>query len=105
VVQLWDPARGVEVRRFPATPGDAFCLAFAPDSATLAVGRGPQVELWELPNGKLRRTLSGHTNSIASLAFSTDGKLLVSGSHDHSVRLWQTSEWQEKAILIGHEGV
>jgi WD40 repeat protein/serine/threonine protein kinase len=105
VVQLWDPVRGVELRRFPAATGEACCLAFAPDSATLAVGRGPQVELWEVAGGKLRRTLTGHTNTVASLAFSTDGKLLASGARDHSVRLWETAGWQQKAVLIGHESV
>jgi WD40 repeat protein len=103
VVQLWDPVRGVEQRRFPAAPGDARCLAFAPNSATLAVGRGPQVELWDVAGGKLRRTLTGHTNTVASLAFSTDGKLLASGARDHSVRLWETAQWQPKAVLVGHE--
>jgi len=37
---------------------------------------------------KLRRTLSGHTDEIRAVAISPDGKTLVSGSYDKSIKLW-----------------
>lgn len=37
---------------------------------------------------RLIRTLTGHRDWVTSLAMSQDGKLLVSGSSDHTVRLW-----------------
>ncbi len=33
-------------------------------------------------------TLSGHSDHINSVAFKADGKVLVSGSEDHSIKLW-----------------
>jgi WD40 repeat protein len=34
------------------------------------------------------QTLEGHLNPVSSVAFSPDGKQIVSGSHDQMVRLW-----------------
>ena len=31
---------------------------------------------------------SGHGDSVSSVAFSRDGKTIVSGSHDKSVKIW-----------------
>jgi WD40 repeat protein len=46
-------------------------------------------------------TLKGHTNAVASVAFSPDGHTLASGSHDGTVRLWNTSTGVEIATLQG----
>ena len=45
---------------------------------------------------------SGHSAWINSLAFSKDGRLLVSGSFDHSVKLWDVSSGKELHTLSGH---
>jgi WD40 repeat protein len=34
------------------------------------------------------QTLSGHTDTVTSVVFSSDGQTLVSGSWDDTVRLW-----------------
>jgi hypothetical protein len=40
--------------------------------------------------------LPGHTSYIWSLAFSPEGKTLVSGSGDSTVRLWDTEPLRER---------
>lgn len=49
-------------------------------------------------------TLSGHTGTINSLAFSRDGKRLVTASSDGTARVWDTSTGQSVAELRGHVG-
>ena len=37
------------------------------------------------------RDLPGHTDTVSSVAFSPDGTQILSGSHDHTLRLWDIS--------------
>ncbi|KAM0158528.1 hypothetical protein ACHAQE_005438 [Botrytis cinerea] len=47
--------------------------------------------------------LEGHTNPVTSVAFSPDGKQVVSGSDDKTVRLWDTATGlQIQPTLEGH---
>src|SRR5207247_44370 len=39
----------------------------------------------------LLRTLSGHTNTVLSVAFRPDGQTLASGSHDETIKLWDVA--------------
>jgi WD40 repeat protein len=41
-----------------------------------------------LDTGQALRTLTGHTDSVQDAAVSTDGRLLISVSRDHTLRLW-----------------
>jgi serine/threonine protein kinase len=50
----------------------------------------------------LQRTLSGHSNSVMSVAISQDGKILASGSRDKTVKLWDFETGEEIRTLRGH---
>ncbi len=45
----------------------------------------------EVPNFVLERTLKGHRNWVTAVAFSADGRRLVSGSWDQSVKVWDVA--------------
>jgi WD40 repeat protein len=48
------------------------------------------------------KKLVGHTSSVRSVAFSPDGKHIVSGSHDNMVRVWDVLTGKEVKELVGH---
>eukprot|EP00127_Corallochytrium_limacisporum_P002941 Clim_evm30s143 gene=Clim_evmTU30s143 len=48
---------------------------------------GPVV-VFETDSCRLIRKLTGHTASVRSLAYDDDLDILISGGHDHAVRLW-----------------
>lgn len=53
---------------------------------------------------KLFRTCAGHKDSVSSLAFSTDGQFLASGSFDGVVQIWETKSGNLKCTLDGPGG-
>jgi WD40 repeat protein len=57
--------------------------------------------LWTLCNREL--TLRGHQGRIVGLEFSPDSRILATGSVDRTIKLWDTSDWNELATLTGHE--
>jgi WD40 repeat protein/3',5'-cyclic AMP phosphodiesterase CpdA len=64
------------------------CLAFSPDGARLAVGRGDVVELITISSWATSRVLSGHSALLAALAFTPDSALLATVSTIGDVRIW-----------------
>jgi WD40 repeat protein len=49
-------------------------------------------------------TLEGHTGSVSSLAFSRDSSKIISGSNDHTVRIWDVVTGALLKTLRGHRG-
>ena len=115
-IRLIDAVTGDERDRIPQ---DYFAntLAFSPDGRTLAwAGTNPknpdptagtwrEITLWDVVAGKVRLRLTGHTDGISSLAFSADGTMIISGSYDGTVRLWQTDSGRELASLKGQQPI
>ena len=50
---------------------------------------------------KERAILKGHTKQTPKLAFSADGKSLVSGSWDSTIKLWDVATGKELAAFKG----
>jgi WD40 repeat protein len=48
------------------------------------------------------QTLKGHSGFVNSVAFSPDGKQVVSGSGDKTVRLWDAATGAALQTLEGH---
>jgi hypothetical protein len=48
--------------------------------------------VWEAETGQEILTLNGHSDAVWSVAFSPDGKRIVSGSHDKTVMVWELGD-------------
>ncbi|MGW4774661.1 NB-ARC domain-containing protein [Nocardia sp. NPDC004278] len=55
------------------------------------------------PGGPLERILQGHDERINAVAISADGKHIVSGSRDKTLRVWDLESGQLKRVVEGHE--
>ena len=79
-------------------------VAYSPDGQTLASSGSSDgtIQLWNVENGTHTKTLKGHTDTVRTLAFSPDGKTLVSGSKDDTLRMWDINTGRTLRQLSGH---
>ncbi|MDE0638758.1 MAG: hypothetical protein OXI43_23195 [Candidatus Poribacteria bacterium] len=96
-IVLWDiKPTGMKERGKILNSGYNEELMFSPDGDVLITfkrkGWENLIQLWGVKNGWDLGTLSGHTEEITTLKFSTDGKMFASGSKDGTVLLW---DWEK----------
>lgn len=58
------------------------------------------IDIYEI-TGKYLTTLYGHSASVRKVAFSSDGKYMVTASADKTAIIWDAS-WTAKVVLRGH---
>jgi len=70
---------------------------------TVAVGSKPgDIILLDTITGSQTAVLSGHTDSVSCVTFSSDGTSLVSGSDDKTVKLWDVQTGGVVKTFSGH---
>jgi hypothetical protein len=93
----------------PTSPAEVAPPALIRD-ASGRLGTGPAgfslltawTKLWGAMTGQ--QTLRGHTDCVLSVAFSRDGRRLVSAGRDRTMRVWDRASGQELRVLKGHNG-
>src|SRR5262249_24351381 len=105
-VMLWDLDKGVAVPGFACSNVLRYVnhVAFSPDGKSALLCGGRRVCLIGPAGGPVERRLGGHKGTVVSAAFSPDGKQIVSGSDDRTLRLWDRASGKEIRAFTGHEG-
>ncbi|MDZ8055878.1 MAG: NB-ARC domain-containing protein [Aulosira sp. ZfuVER01] len=62
----------------------------------------PQTASLTPPGGFLVRTLVGHSNWVSAVALSPDGKYVISGSHDNTLKVWNWETGEQLQTFTGH---
>ena len=107
-LRWWDVETG-RTMFFSTNVGTVTALAFSPDRKILACadssltsGDDPVIYLFDGSNGEILKTLRGHKDKITKLAFSPDGKMLVSSAWDDTIHLWDPHSGRNIHIFRGH---
>jgi len=59
--------------------------------------------VWDAESRAELALLRGHERAVTSVSYSPDGRRIVSGSHDDTVRVWDAESGAELAALRGHD--
>jgi WD40 repeat protein/serine/threonine protein kinase/tetratricopeptide (TPR) repeat protein len=97
---FWDLRTRRKINQPGAGPGTL--LQFSPDSKLLATANGLNLRLWDAATGKEARAAMVEASEINALAFSTDGKLIVTGSTEGTARIWNTATGQPVGAPLMH---
>jgi WD40 repeat protein len=113
-ILLWDTATWKLSTTLLDTASSVRALAFAPDGKTLAAGGDDwAIKLWDLESGKVRlqlikragdRVERAHMDTILSLAFSDDGKQLLSAGADLVIKRWDMEKQHWLNFTAHHDG-
>ena len=105
-IKIWDIKTSQEIQTIPDHSYQTGypATAFLPGGTKLVRARFGDIDILELPSGKIVRTLRGHLVYVYSVAVSPDGRLIVSGGSDKTVRIWDVDTGEEVKTLYGHTG-
>jgi WD40 repeat protein len=98
-IKIWRSQDGTLLGSIPSY--NARQIFFSPDgNSILASGYG-MAQIWSL-DGTLLLTLEGHNDIINDVDFSSDGRILATGSADNTIRLVQLDS-PGSLVLRGHK--
>jgi WD40 repeat protein len=111
---LWNVSNGSAALRYDHGGAAVTAVAFSPANPqrVLTGSSDWTARLWSTVNGRLMQEfapvysdgtlVAGHADDVTSVAFSTDGTLIVTGSADHSAIIWNVALGSEVLALVGH---
>jgi WD40 repeat protein/DNA-binding SARP family transcriptional activator len=109
-VRLWSSHTGESIRVFrrhdngPDVESIQMQPAFSPDGRLVAAPSylDSAVALWDIESGALTM-LTADAEGSTVVGFSPDGRWLVSGHGDGSIRIWDLSINEPHVVLTGHD--
>ena len=104
-VKFWDIETGNCSRILPVESNFIWFLKFSPDGNQIAIATSEaEVILWNIYSNELK-IFTEHTSDVHCVSFSRDGKYLASGSHDHTIKLWDITSENSLQTFEGHSSL
>ena len=112
----WELSSGKELRKFPGSEGEVKAVLCSPDGLRMASSDTVGIRIWDLKTGLQLHLMTGHKVpteenepvstplSIDTMAYSADGRTLVSEANDVKAMLWDPIAGKKLRELADHDG-
>jgi WD40 repeat protein/serine/threonine protein kinase len=113
---LWDATTGRHLAGPFRHPDPVWAVAFRPDGKAFATGSGHSVErdghmvgvgkgrIWDIASSRVIQAGPRHARDIIAVAFTPDGRTLVTASKDRTARFWDAATGASIGAVMRHDG-
>jgi len=104
-LRLWNPTKGVHVKTYSGPHNHEVNDVVVAESNTkfASCGGDKHFFLWDVSTGQVIRKFVGHDRKVNSLAYGPNEEVLISASHDKTVRVWDLRARSRTPIQIMDE--
>ena len=99
--RVWDAASGHELLNLDV-PRGVSSAAFSWHGQRIVTGHDRSAEVWDTGSGHELFSLTGHGDIVQSVAFSSDGRRIATGSDDRTAMVWDATTGRELFTLASH---
>jgi hypothetical protein len=100
---IWDAVTGELIRSVRAHRDDITGIAIQSDNIIATSSKDRTIKIWDF-NGTLLRDFTGHRRDVMAVDFSSDGKRIISGSADGTVKEWDIETGTVIRSIDAHDG-
>jgi len=101
-IKIWSICTALTIRTVNVGQG-VYSLKYLKNGIHLAAGiSNGNIQIFNINNGSLTRTLTGHSNKVWDLLLINESNILVSSSEDYSIRIWNLTTYTCKFTLTAH---
>ena len=85
------------------TQSSVLDVSFSPSAINFLTAHADhEVRMWSTKTGDCLKVLKGHTNLVAAVKFSANGREAVSGGDDRTIRVWDLQTGKNSMSFKGH---
>jgi WD40 repeat protein len=92
MIRILDVNSGQTVMTLNTRPAKVYALVFVDNRRLATGGTDNRIRMWDLESRQATSHLVGHTGTVAALACDSRGTVLVSGSYDTTLRVWNLGD-------------
>ena len=102
-IRIWDTSSVNEIWKMKYYDYiNSICVS--PDSNCFLTISGDSIAIWDLVTGKAVNVFKAHKETVLTACFSSDGKYILTGGGDKTVKLWNTFTGEcLKSFFVDHQ--